>query len=63
VTDGAEILVNEVDVEAQKRERARQEEDHKRRIEQQEQHVTVLQSMQKSDHRINLIATEMSQKI
>ena len=61
VTDGAEILVNEVDVEAEERERARQTEEHNRRVEEQEKHVAVLQSMQKNDHRINLVATEMSQ--
>ena len=52
VTDGAEILVNEIDVEAREREKARQTEEHRRRVEEQEQHVAVLQSMQKNDHRI-----------
>jgi hypothetical protein len=61
VNDGAEILVNEVDVEALEREKARQLEDHNRRIKEQEQHVTVLQSMQNSDQRINALAAEMSQ--
>jgi len=62
VTDGAEILVNEIDVDAREREKARQTEEHNQRVEEQEQHVAVLQSMQKNDHRINLLATEMSQK-
>ncbi|KAL7533956.1 hypothetical protein ACHAXR_005549 [Thalassiosira sp. AJA248-18] len=61
VTDGAEILVNEVDIEAREREKARQSEDHIRRVEEQEQHVAVLQSVQRNDHRINLVAAEMSQ--
>jgi len=61
VTDGAEVLMNEIDVEARAREKARQSEEHDRRVEEQEQHVAVLQSMQKSDHRTNLLATEMSQ--
>ena len=61
VNDGAEILVNEVDIEALEREKARQLEDHSRRVKEQEQHVTVLQSMQKNDQRINALAAEMSQ--
>mmetsp|Transcript_8041 Transcript_8041/g.19802 ORF Transcript_8041/g.19802 Transcript_8041/m.19802 type:complete len:280 (+) Transcript_8041:2-841(+) len=52
VTDGAEILVNEIDIEAREREKAQKTEEHDRRVEEQEQHVTVLQSMQKNDHRI-----------
>ncbi len=60
VNDGAEILVNEVDVDALEREKARQLEDHSRRVKEQEQHVTVLQSMQKNDQRINALAAEMS---
>ena len=61
VNDGAEILVNEIDVEALEREKARQLEDHSRRVKEQEQHVTVLQSMKKNDQRINALATEMAQ--
>ena len=52
MTDGAEILVNEVDLEAEEREKARQAEDHSRRIEEQEQHISVVQSVQKSEHHI-----------
>ena len=61
VPDGAEILVNEIDVEAKERERARQTEDHIRRVKEQEQHVTIMQAVQKNDHRINLAATDVSQ--
>jgi len=61
VNDGAEILVNEIDVEALEREKARVMEDHSRRVKEQEQHVTVLQSMKKNDQRINALAAEMSQ--
>jgi hypothetical protein len=63
VPDGAEILVNEIDVEARERERARQTEDHIRRVKEQEQHVTIMQAVQKNDHRINLAATDVSQNI
>jgi hypothetical protein len=62
VPDGAEILVNEIDLEARERERARQSEDHIRRVKEQEQHVTIMQAMQKNDHRINLAPTDISQK-
>ena len=61
VSDGAEILVNEIDVEAREREKARRIEEHNRRVEEQEQHVTVLQSMQKNDHRSNLLPSDASQ--
>lgn len=61
VPDGAEILVNEVDICAREKEKARQLKEHTQRVEEQEQHVAVLQSMQKNDHRMNLLATEMSQ--
>ena len=61
VTDGADILVNEVDVDALEREKARQTEEHSRRVEEQEHHVAVLQSMKKNDHSINLVASEMAQ--
>ena len=61
VNDGAEILVNEIDVEALEREKARELEDHSRRVKEQEQHVTVLQSMKKNDQRINTLAAEMAQ--
>ena len=60
VTDGAEILVNEIDMEAREKEKARQAEEHSRRVEEQEQHVAVLQSMQRNDRQINLTGTEMS---
>ena len=62
VTDGAEILVNEVDVEAEEREKARQAEEHSRRIEEQEQHISVVQSVQKSEHRISSVAADLTQK-
>ena len=52
VTDGAEILVNEVDVEAQEREKIRQLEEHNKRVQEQEQHVAVIQSMQKNEQRM-----------
>jgi len=52
VTDGAEILVNEVDVEAQEREKIRQSEEHNKRVKEQEQHVAVIQSMQKNEQRM-----------
>lgn len=61
VNDGAEILVNEIDVEALEKEKSRMLEDHSRRVKEQEQHVTVLQSMKKNDQRINALAAEMSQ--
>lgn len=55
MTDGAEILVNEIDVEAIERERARKAKEHSRRIEEQEQHISVVHSMQKSEHRIGQV--------
>ncbi len=61
VPDGAEILVNEIDLEARERERARESEDHIRRVKEQEQHVTIMQSMHKNDHRMNFAATDVSQ--
>lgn len=62
MTDGAEILVNEVDTEAEEREKARRAEDHRRRIEEQEQHISVVQSVQKSEHRVSSVAADMAQK-
>lgn len=61
VSDGAEILVNEIDVVAVEREKARQANDHSRRVEEHERHVTALQSIQKNDHRMNALAAELSQ--
>jgi hypothetical protein len=52
VPDGAEILVNEIDTEARERERVRQSEEHTRRMKEHEQHVSIMQSMQKKDNRI-----------
>jgi hypothetical protein len=60
VSDGAEILVNEIDVVAVEREKARQANDHSRRIEEHERHVAALQSIQKNDQRMNALAAEMS---
>ena len=62
VPDGAEILMNEIDVEAREREKARLAADHFRRVEEQEQHVAVIQSMQKKEKHVNLASTEMSHK-
>lgn len=56
MTDGAEILVNEVDVEAEEKEKARLAEEHSRRIREQEHHISAVQSVQKSEHRINVAA-------
>lgn len=61
VTDGAEILVNEIDVEAEAKEKARQAEEHARRIREQEQHISVIQSVQQSEHRID-VAADLAQK-
>mmetsp|Transcript_23195 Transcript_23195/g.48007 ORF Transcript_23195/g.48007 Transcript_23195/m.48007 type:complete len:658 (-) Transcript_23195:75-2048(-) len=61
VSDGAEILVNEVDVDARERENARRVEEHNRLVEEQEQHVSVLQSMQKSI--VNVLANDTAQKL
>lgn len=61
VTDGAEILVNEVNVEAREKERVLRSMEHNRRVDEQEQHVAVLQSVQRNDHHMHLIGTEMSQ--
>ena len=61
VNDGAEILVNEIDVDAVEREKARELEDHRRRVIEQEQHVTIVQSMKKNDQRINALAAQMAQ--
>lgn len=62
VTDGSEILVNEIDMEAREREKARESEEHSRRVAEQEQHVSVLQSVQKNDHRINVLAAQETAK-
>ena len=53
--------MNEIDIDARDKEKMRQMEEHNQRIEEQEQHVAVLQSVQKNDHRMNLAGTEMSQ--
>ncbi|KAL3765414.1 hypothetical protein ACHAWU_002332 [Discostella pseudostelligera] len=64
VSDGAEILMNEIDVEAREREKARKAAEHICRMEEQEKHVAVLQSMQKREQHVNLAASEIiSQKI
>lgn len=52
VTDGAEILVNEIDVEAREREEARRREQHDRLVEEQESHIAVVQSMQRQERQI-----------
>ena len=54
--------MNEIDVKAQERETARRAEDHTRRIKEQEQHISIVQSMQKHDHRIASVAADMVQK-
>ncbi|KAL7521866.1 hypothetical protein ACHAWX_006558 [Stephanocyclus meneghinianus] len=62
VTDGAEILVNEVDVEAKEREKTREAEEHTRRIEKHEHYISIVQSAQKNDRRIGGVATDTMQK-
>ena len=63
VSDGAEILMNEIDVEAREREKARKAAEHICRMEEQEKHVAVIQSMQKREQHVNLAASEIiSQK-
>lgn len=56
VSDGAEILMNEIDIEARERDKARQAAEHILRVNEQEQHVAVIQSMQKKDKHVNLAA-------
>lgn len=53
--------MNEIDVEARERDKARQAAEHFRRVEEQEQHVAVIQSMQKKEKHVNLAASEISQ--
>lgn len=62
VTDGAEILVNEIDVEAKEREKTREAEEHTRRIEKHEQYISIVQSAQKNDRRIGGVAIDTMQK-
>lgn len=59
VPDGAEILVNEIDTEARERERVRQSEEHIRRMKEHEQHVSIMQSMQKNDNRLIPVSADM----
>lgn len=54
--------MNEIDVEAREREKTREAEDHIRRVKEQEQHVAVLQSIQKKEQHVNLAASLISQK-
>ncbi len=60
VSDGAEILMNEIDVEAIKREDKNKVEMHKQRIKEQEEASNTLQAMQKNDIRAHLTAAENS---
>ena len=58
VTDGAEILMNEIDLKAQEREEKREIEMHNKRIEEQEMDSNALQALQKSEMRARSIAAE-----
>jgi hypothetical protein len=58
VSDGAEILMNEIDLEAIKRDDKNKAELHKRRIDEQEHASNALQAIQKSDRRAHLTAAE-----
>ena len=48
--------MNEIDIEARERDKARQAAEHILRVNEQEQHVAVIQSMQKKDKHVNLAA-------
>lgn len=52
--------MNEIDVEAEKKEEARRAEDYSRRMQEQEEHISVVQSMQKSEHHISSLAAGMT---
>lgn len=58
VGDGAEILMNEIDLEAKRREEAREAEEYNKRVSEQERVVTALQELQRSDVRAHSIAVE-----
>jgi len=58
VNDGAVILMNEIDLEAEKKEGIRRAELQNRRIEEQEKSSTALQAMQKNDMKAHSAAAE-----
>jgi len=58
VNDGAEILMNEIDVEAERKETLKRVELQNQRIDEQEKSSNTLQALQKNEIKAHLIATE-----
>lgn len=54
--------MNEVDIEAEKKEEARKSEEYSRLIQEQEKHISVVQSMQKSEHHIGSFAAGVAKE-
>lgn len=61
VSDGTQILMNEVDLDAQEREQARLAEEHEMRVAKQERDARALQELQKSDAKARSLAIEKAQ--
>jgi len=62
ICDGAEILMNEVDLDAQRQEEARMAEEHEQRVALQEREARALQELQKSDAKARSLAIEKAQR-
>jgi len=60
VNDGAEILMNEINVKAQKAEDAKRKEARKREIEEQEQRSNVIHSIRHSEIRAQVAGAEIA---
>lgn len=61
ICDGAEILMNEIDLDAQKREEERMAKEHEERVAKQERDARALQELQKSDAKARSLAIEKAQ--
>jgi hypothetical protein len=62
ICDGAEILMNEVDLDARQREQERMAEEHAQRVAEQERDARALQELQKSDAKVRSLAIEKAQR-
>lgn len=61
ICDGTEILMNEIDLEAEQRKAARIAEEHEQRVALQERELRALQEIQKSDAKARSLAIEKAQ--
>ena len=58
VSDGAEILMNEIDLDARQRDEARMAEEHNQRVAEQERNARALQELQRTEGRARTLAIE-----